>query len=176
MSSRTCGCDDDTGRRCYAHSVSESYLDEVVDEKLQDRNFKDLSESPKDDFEPATPEQMERLTKIVRNSPKSSEWLDTIFNQIGDMYRSTRTQPVDVQVLDEAKEAIQAHLKLEQLEARLEEVRGFDTRRHYGKDHQESLDELDEYKEQRLSAVQAEINKLEGNNLTNGKNEDYLDE
>lgn len=43
--------------------------------------------------------------------------------------------------------------------ARIDELQRLSTHRHYGKDYQESLDELDEYKHTRLAALQADDKK-----------------
>ena len=46
------------------------------------------------------------------------------------------------------------------LRERVEELERLDTRRHYGKDYQESLDELDEYKAARIATLEAQIKEL----------------
>lgn len=46
------------------------------------------------------------------------------------------------------------------IEARIDEAEKFETYRHYGKDYQDSLDELAEYKENRLTELQAELERL----------------
>ena len=62
-------------------------------------------------------------------------------------------------VVDEAKQAITTHIT-EQLEtacneARINELEHMDTYRHYGKDYQDSLDELADYKENRIDSLQS---------------------
>jgi hypothetical protein len=48
---------------------------------------------------------------------------------------------------------IQAYVTQECIRARLNELEGLETHRHYGKDYQDSLDELAEYKENRIKAL-----------------------
>lgn len=89
------------------------------------------------------------------SSPKSSDWLDEILAQIVNCYSGMGWRP-EMEV-DEAKAAILAHLKSEQLEllGRLErEADGF------------SADDghMTTVKAVPLSAIQAEINKLERGN------------
>lgn len=54
-----------------------------------------------------------------------------------------------------------AHTQLLALQnkARIEELEKLNTHRHYGKDYQESMDELAEHIENRITALQAHIDK-----------------
>lgn len=56
---------------------------------------------------------------------------------------------------DESKAQLLALLQRVEVEGRIDELQRLKTGRHYGKDYQESLDELDEYKCQRLEALQS---------------------
>lgn len=53
----------------------------------------------------------------------------------------------------EAKAKINALIR----DARLEEIEGFNTSRHYGKDYQDSMDALAEYKEGRIKQLTEEV-------------------
>ena len=56
--------------------------------------------------------------------------------------------------VDDIMRLILTDRKKHELQARIDELTKLDTRRHYGKDYQESLDELDDYKEDRIEALQ----------------------
>lgn len=73
-------------------------------------------------------------------------------------------------VLEASHEAVKANNQLHKqhernideaiLEARLEEVKSFDTGRHFAMGYQESLDELDEYKQERIKKLYAEWERI----------------
>ena len=59
-----------------------------------------------------------------------------------------------------AQERLVNLLALERLKAALSELYSLDTRRHYCKDYQESLDELDVYKYERIAELDKQIKEL----------------
>lgn len=74
---------------------------------------------------------------------------DSLRQEIENIIIDTSLHPVDASL------RIQALIATAVKEARIEEVNGFDTYRHHGKDYQDSMDELAEYKEKRIAALQA---------------------
>jgi hypothetical protein len=83
--------------------------------------------------------------------------------QYGTMTQDDFMPLTETERVDEIIALIESHTskvcQQKEREARIDELQRVDTRRHYGKDYQDSLDELDEYKDARIAQLEAAINK-----------------
>lgn len=89
-------------------------------------------------------------------TPESQELRTKLFNITIDMRNDNGRGWIDRNIarMDDIMALITADKEKVVREARIEELNRVNTRRHYGKDYQDSLDELDDYKDKRLAELQ----------------------
>ena len=63
---------------------------------------------------------------------------------------------------DQCDDIVMVALNQRCIQERLDELYNLNTRRHYGKDYQDSLDELDEYKDARIATLESHLQQPEG--------------
>jgi len=91
----------------------------------------------------------------------------TIDEVLQRLYQSGREEEWSGHPSSENTTKADAKAQLEQLMARerIDELKRIDTRRHYGKDYEESLDELDDYVDNRTAQLELQSKQQEGEQL-----------